>query len=172
MIIAALGCNIAWGIIDAVLYLMSCLDDRARVYLTVQASRRTATPEEGRRAVADALPEPLAAALSPDDLDAIRNRLSQLPHAPDRPRLTAEDMLGALCVALVVILSTFPVVLPFLFIDQVGLALRISNAIGIVLLFLCGYAFGRATGLRPWLTGLTMVALGTALVGVAIALGG
>jgi VIT1/CCC1 family predicted Fe2+/Mn2+ transporter len=81
-------------------------------------------------------------------------------------------MLGALCVALVVILSTFPVVLPFLFIDQVGLALRISNAIGIVLLFLCGYAFGRATGLRPWLTGLTMVALGTALVGVAIALGG
>jgi hypothetical protein len=47
---------------------MSCLDDRARVFLTVQASRRTATPEEGRRAVADALPEPLAAALSPDDL--------------------------------------------------------------------------------------------------------
>jgi VIT1/CCC1 family predicted Fe2+/Mn2+ transporter len=52
------------------------------------------------------------------------------------------------------------------------LALRVSNAVAIVMLFFCGYAFGYRSGLRPWATGLSMVALGGALVGVAIALGG
>jgi hypothetical protein len=41
-----------------------------------------------------------------------------------------------------------------------------------LMLFVCGYAFGRCAGFRPWATGLSMVAIGAALVGVAIALGG
>jgi hypothetical protein len=172
MIIGALGCNIAWGIIDAGIYLMGCLDDRARVFLTYRAVREAATAEEGRRAIAEAFPDSLTSVLSPDDLEPIRQRLSRLPQAPDRPRLSMEDMLGALGVAVLVILSTFPVVLPFLFVGDVGLALRISNAIGIALLFLCGYVFALATGTRPWPMGLTMIAIGGALVGIAIALGG
>ena len=42
-------------------------------------------------------------------------------------------------------LSTFPVVIPFIFMSNVGPALRVSNAIAIVMLFLTGYAFGRMT---------------------------
>ena len=52
------------------------------------------------------------------------------------------------------------------------LALRVSNVVAIVMLFFCGYAFGYRSGLRPWVTALSMVAVGGALVGVAIALGG
>jgi lipoprotein signal peptidase len=51
-------------------------------------------------------------------------------------------------------------------------AMRFSNGIAIVLLFVCGLAFGRVTGYRPWLTGILMVVLGCALVGATIALGG
>jgi hypothetical protein len=40
------------------------------------------------------------------------------------------------------------------------------------MLFLCGFIFGRYSGFRPVAMGLSMVALGGALVGVAIALGG
>jgi hypothetical protein len=40
------------------------------------------------------------------------------------------------------------------------------------MLFLCGYAFGICAGLRPWAMGLSMIAIGGALVGIAIALGG
>lgn len=50
--------------------------------------------------------------------------------------------------------------------------MRVSNAIAIALLFLCGYAFARVVGFRPWLSGLAMVVLGTILVGITIALGG
>ena len=42
----------------------------------------------------------------------------------------------------------------------------------VVMMFFCGYVFARCTGLHPWLTGLVMVAIGCAMVGVAIALGG
>jgi VIT1/CCC1 family predicted Fe2+/Mn2+ transporter len=68
--------------------------------------------------------------------------------------------------------STFPIVIPFILIGDARLALRFSNAVAIAMLFVCGYAFGRCAGFRPWATGLLMVAIGAALVGVAIALGG
>ena len=78
----------------------------------------------------------------------------------------------AAAICLWVFASTFPVVVPFLFIGEVQPALRLSNAIAIGMLFVCGYAFARGTGLRPWLTGLVMVAIGCAMVGVAVLLGG
>jgi len=53
-----------------------------------------------------------------------------------------------------------------------GPALRVSNAIAIVMLFVAGYAFGRMTGRHPWLVGISMVVLGLILVGLTIALGG
>jgi hypothetical protein len=40
------------------------------------------------------------------------------------------------------------------------------------MLFPCGYAYDNLTGLRPWLTGVYMVAIGAVLIGIAIALGG
>ena len=82
------------------------------------------------------------------------------------------EWLGALGVFLLVFLSTFPVVIPFLFMKNALLALRVSNAIAIVMLFATGYAFGRITGRRPWMMGIAMVILGAVLVGLTMALGG
>ena len=80
--------------------------------------------------------------------------------------------MGAVGVFLLVFLSTFPVVIPFLFMRNAVPALRVSNAIAIALLFLAGYAFGRMTGRRPMRAGIAMVILGSILVGVTITLGG
>jgi len=66
MIIGALGCNLAWGIIDAALYVMGCLEERGSNLLMLRAVRRSADPEEGRRLIVDALPEPLASVVSAD----------------------------------------------------------------------------------------------------------
>ena len=62
--------------------------------------------------------------------------------------------------------------MPFLFMQDVAAAMRVSNAIAIALLFLTGYAFGRAAGRRPWVMGLSMVVLGVVLVALTMALGG
>src|SRR5690349_16237363 len=39
MILGALGCNLAWGVIDAVLYLLGCLNERGRNYLVLRSVR-------------------------------------------------------------------------------------------------------------------------------------
>ena len=73
---------------------------------------------------------------------------------------------------LLVFLSTFPVVIPFLVMDSAVPALRLSNAIAGVMLFMAGYAYGRCVGRHPWLVGASMVLLGALLVALTMALGG
>ncbi|SRR5882724_8037693 len=172
MLIGALGCNLAWGIIDAVLYLMGCLAEKGRALRTFRAVRKAADPQKGQRLIANALPSVLASVLQPAELEAMRQRLNQLTEPPRHIRLRKDDWRGALGVFLLVFLSTFPVVIPFLFMSHARLALRVSNAIAILMLFWTGYAFGRITGPRPWAVGIGMVVLGAVLVSLTIALGG
>ncbi len=172
VLIGALGCNIAWGIIDGLLYLMGCLSEKGRGLRAWRALHQAVTPADAHRVVADALPPTVAAALGPAELESIRLKLAQLPDPPPRPRLGKDDWLGAVAVAVWVILTTFPVAIPFIFIDDVARAMRVSNAVAVALLFVTGYAFGRVAENRPWLTGIAMVGLGAGLVALTMALGG
>jgi hypothetical protein len=172
MLIGALGCNLAWGIIDGIFYLMSCLSEQGRGIRSLRALRKAAAPEAAHRVIAGALPPMVAAAFSPAEYESLRQKLVQLPEPASRLRLGKDEWLGALSVFFWVFLTTFPVTIPFIFMDDLGRAMRVSNAIAIVLLFVTGYAFGRVAEYRPWLTGLAMVVLGSALVGLTIALGG
>ncbi len=45
MLVGALGCNLAWGIIDAILYLMGCLAEKGRNLATFRPSRGRPTRE-------------------------------------------------------------------------------------------------------------------------------
>lgn len=172
MLIGVLGCNLAWGIIDGGMYLMARIAEKGRNILLMREVREAADRDKAHRAIADALPEPLAAAFQLDQLEATREGISRLPRVDLRPRLTGRDWLGAAGVCILVIVSTFPVVIPFLVVESATLALRVSNAIAIVMLFLCGFAFARYAGLNPWITGLIVLGVGVAEVGIAIALGG
>jgi uncharacterized membrane protein YedE/YeeE len=172
MLIGALGCNLAWGIIDAVFYLMACFSAHGHNILQLNAVRTIEDPEDAHRVIANALPPLVASVLSPAEFEVMRQRLSQLQEPPAHPRLSLNNWLGALGVFLIVFASTLPVVLPFIFVRDPRLALRTSNAVAVVLLFLVGYRFGHYAGHRPWRMGLAMVILGSALVGITISLGG
>ena len=171
MLIGALGCNLAWGIIDAVLYLMGGLADKARIVLGLRAARRASSREDAQRLLAGLLPEPVGAVVEPRDLAMIEERLRQLPE-PQIPRLDGEDWKGAIAVFLLVFLSTFPVAIPFLVIDSVMPAMRISNLVAVIMLFFTGFAFGRVTGRSAWAWGAAMVVLGATLAGLTMLLGG
>ena len=129
MLIGALGCNLAWGIIDGIFYLMGCLSEQGRGIRSLRTLRKAASPEEAHRVIADALPPLVAATLNPTDYESMRQKLVQLPEPPSRPRLGKDEWLGALAVFLWVFLITFPVALPFIFMHNPGPALRLSNAI-------------------------------------------
>ena len=172
MLIGALGCNVAWGIIDAMLYVMGCLAQKGQSLMTYLAVRKATDLQKAQRLIADALPPVVASILEPSELETMRRRLIQLPEPPERARLSKDDWLGSIGVFLIVFVSTFPVVIPFVVMRNVESALRVSNAIAIVMLFLTGHAFGSMTGRHPWLVGIAMVVLGSILVGMTIALGG
>jgi len=171
MFIGAIGCNAAWGIVDAVMYLLGALVERGRAMVLLRALR-AADPDGGRAMVADALPAAVAAALPPEQIEELRGKLVTLPETKRYPALTLTDFRGAIGVFLLVFLSTFPVVLPFAFIKSAHFALRISNGIAVTLLCIGGITLGRYAGLSPWRTALSLVAVGAMLVAITIALGG
>ena len=114
----------------------------------------------------------VATILGPAELEAIHQRLKQLPEPPERARLRKHDWLGALGVFVLVFLATFPVVIPFIFMQNAVPALRASNAVAITMLFMAGVAYGRCVGRHPWALGISMVLLGALLVALTMALGG
>ena len=172
MLVGAIGCNLAWALIDAIMYLMGCLVDRAADNRTMAKVLHAATPEEARAAIAARLPPLLESALTTDDLDRVHVALSKLPVAVNQAKLEKEDWLGAVAVSILVFGSTLPIVLPFLFVQDAQTALRVSNSTAVLMMLIAGYAFGRLVGYRPWLTAGSMVLLGCLLVGLTIALGG
>lgn len=172
MLIGALGCNIAWGIIDGVLYLMNSLAEKGRNLVAYRALRNATDPEKAQRIVANALPPLIASVVQPAELETMRQRLQQLPEPPDRVHLSSRDWAGALGVFLLVFLSTFPVAIPFIFMQNAPLAMRASNGIAVVMLFVAGFAYGRGVGRSPWGFGIGMVGLGGILVALTMALGG
>jgi hypothetical protein len=171
ILFAALGCNLAWGLVDAVMYLIRTLTERAR-NLTLLRRVRSAANHDAHAIIAEALPGRLGSVISAEGLEGIRQRLAALPEPPVRARLGWHDFGAAVGVFLLVVLATFPVVIPFIFITETALAMRVSNAVALVILFAAGYALGRHAGGSPWRTGLAMIAVGVALVLATIALGG
>jgi len=172
MLHAALGCNLAWGIVDAFMHLVRTITERGRSLTLVRAVRAARDAEAGRKLIEGSLSSAVATLVSETEIEAIRERIVALPAVPERPKLRPDDLLAAFGIFLIVVASTFPVALPFVFIEDAGTALFVSRAIAITMMFLAGLALGRYAGYGSWKTGAMMAGLGTVVVAVVVALGG
>ena len=132
LLIGMVGCNLAWGLVDAVMFLISALTERGHGLLTMRAVQAAPNPRRAHRIISGAVPPVVSSLLTTADLERFRRSLQRKHDLPARATLDREDWLGALAVFLLVFLSTFPLVIPFLLFDRVHLALRVSNAIAIV----------------------------------------
>jgi len=172
MFIAALGCNLAWGLVDAVMYLVRTVTDRGRLLTMIRSVRNAPDPASGRLLIERSLSRVASDLVSAAEIEAMRGRIVALTDLPARPTLNRGDFCAALAIFLIVVGATFPVVLPFALIDHVGMAKNVSRAVGVAMLFLGGMALGRHAGYGSWKVGLMMAGLGTALVVAINALGG
>jgi hypothetical protein len=134
VMLAALGCNVAWGLTDGVMYLVAILTARTRER-TLAAAQGRAVEQPGRR-------------------------------------LTGRDFRGALGVFILVTLSTFPLVVPFLVFRELAPALLASRIVAIVMLFAGGWLLAQHAGGGRWLAGFAMAAIGAVLLAALMALGG
>lgn len=169
---SALGCNLAWGLADAVMYLVRTVTNRGRWLTLVRAVKSATNPEAGRQLIEVSLSRTAARLVSQEGIEGIRERIVALSGVPERPGVRWGDLLGALGVFVIVVASTFLVVLPFIFIRDVGTAKAVSRATALVMLFFGGLALGRYAGYGSWRAGALMTGLGAALVAAIMALGG
>jgi hypothetical protein len=72
MRIGALGCNLAWGIVDGGLYLLARINERGGKNLTLRAIRQAPDADTAQRVIADALPAELASVLPAEQLEFMR----------------------------------------------------------------------------------------------------
>ena len=172
ILFAALGCNLAWGLVDAVMYLVRAQVSKGHDLDLLRAIRGSDDAARANALIVASLPAALRPVLPTEAVDAMRRSCARMPEPPARPPLDRRDIVAALAVFVVVVLSTFPVAIPFMLIDNTRLAMRVSNGTALVMLFAAGLTLGRHAGTGTWRTGLWMVGLGIALTAAIIALGG
>ena len=174
LLLAAIGCNVAWGIIDAVLYLMNCLTVRSGKMRLVEAVQRAPDTQTALDLIQDEIEPELQELLDREDAEALnRSILKHITQAQiTKTRLTKDDLYGALACFWLVFLSCLPAALPFLIFSRPLLALRVSNFLLIAILFFVGQKWAQYVGANRLVAGSVLVAIGLTLVGVAILLGG
>jgi hypothetical protein len=174
LLFATIGCNVAWGIIDAALMLFGTVFDRARLFRLGTAIATTPDDDAAVAIVAGELDEMLVPISTADQRRTLYHHVVTQVRRSQRqsPRLTRKDFYAAIAIFLSVFAASFPAALPFLLIDDPWIALRVSNALLIGILFWVGYRWAGYTHIHPMRAGLVLVAISVTLVAIAIPLGG
>ena len=174
LFISILGCNIAWAIVDGVMYVLTALFEQGRKTRLVRDVRAAPSDALALALIGDEFDDWLNWLLTTDQRGQFYRSLLTAVRQAERepPRMRREDLLGGIAVALVIVLATLPVVVPYLLVPDPNLAVRISNVVALMLVFLLGLRWGQLVGGRSLriATGLTL--LGIVLVLMTIALGG
>ncbi len=172
LFVTAIGCNLAWGLVDAVMYLVRTATGRGRQLSLAHAVRAAPDEERGRAIIRRELMAAFPRATTEAQVEAIRARVAAMTDLPARPELDGRDALAAIGIFFIVVAATFPVVLPFAFFADVETAKWTSRGLALAMLFLGGLGLGRYAGYGSWKVGLLMMGLGTALTVAIVALGG
>ena len=174
LLVAAIGCNIAWGIIDGALLILGRVFERGRAARIGQVIRRSGSEQDAIAAVASELGETLEPITSPGARESLyRDVVTRVQGAaPGQAGIRGDDWSAALAVFLLVFFASLPAALPFLVIEDPWIALRVSNALLIGLLFFAGFRWAGYTSINPWRAGIMLTVVGILLVAAAIALGG
>jgi VIT1/CCC1 family predicted Fe2+/Mn2+ transporter len=174
LLIATIGCNVAWGVIDGFFYVLGQVFERGRLRRLMQRVRHAPQQAEALGLVAGELDDILGRVTTAEERQGLYERIVGQLRAAEIPRngIRRNDVMGGIASFWLVFFASLPAAIPFLFITDAHFALRVSNLVLLGLLFWAGYAWARYTTARPAMTGLVFLLCGAALVAMAIALGG
>ena len=174
-LLGAIGCNIAWGIIDAVLYMMNSTFDRNRYIRFVRSLASSSDETKALDAIRGELDPYLAPVTRAEDREQLYRSVRDAVTSgklPERTGLLRHDVMGAIEVFCMALLAALPAVLPLALIGSPWVALRVSNLLVVAMLFVAGYRWAKYVDASPWRAGLGLMGIGLAMVAVAIPLGG
>jgi VIT1/CCC1 family predicted Fe2+/Mn2+ transporter len=174
LFVGILGCNLAWAIVDGVMYTLTSLFERGRKARLAREVRKASTDELALQQIGAELDGPLMELTTPQERVEVHRWVLEVLRRgqPEAPGVRREDLLGAVAVALVIAVATLPMLLPYLLFPNPSRAVRISEFIGLTQLFLLGLWWGRVVGAKPFRIAVGLTVLGMLLVLITLVLGG
>jgi hypothetical protein len=169
---AALGCNVAWGLVDAIMYLMNVAIERGHSITVIKKIHDAKSEDEAGKILKDEIQPGIAVLMSEKELGELSMRFKNLPMPAKRNVITGIDLWAGVQIFMLVFLCTFPVAIPFGIFDNLEIAMRVSNGVALLLLFIGGFVLAKYAGFRPGLTAIVYTLIGVALVAITMALGG
>jgi hypothetical protein len=169
---AALGCNVAWGLVDAIMYLMNVAIERGHAISVIKKIHASNNSLESGQILKDEVQPAIAGLMTDQELSDLSNRLKKLPVPSKTNVITGTDLIAGLQIFMLVFLCTFPVAIPFGIFDNLEVAMRASNGVALLLLFIGGFMLAKYAGFRPGITAIVYTLIGVALVALTMALGG
>jgi hypothetical protein len=174
LFIGIFGCNLAWALVDGVMFVLTALFERGRQARVVRDVLQAPSEETALQRIGEELDGPLLSLTTAVERSRIHRAVLQLARraTAEPPRVRPDDLLGGLAVALIIVLATLPVVVPFLLVPNPEVAVRVSNWVALSELFLLGAWWGRLIGGSALRIGAGLTVVGVVLVLITIALGG
>jgi hypothetical protein len=174
LLVAAIGCNIAWGIIDGIMYVMNCMTERSVKARLIRAIQSAPQPHGALDVIRDEVEPELESLAGSEDREAFYRAMVKHLSRSGAPKTGLEkaDFYGGLACFWLVFVSCLPAAAPFLIFSDPVRALRVSNFLLLAMLYVVGRKWAAYANTNRLVAGLAMVAVGLLLVGVAIALGG
>ncbi len=174
LLIAILGCNLAWGIVDGVMFVMLSLFERGRKARLVHRVLSSPTEEAALGMIGEEFDDRLELLTSPEERREFYRRILEVARRTrlEPPRIRRDDILGGIAVSIIIMLATLPIVVPFILVSNPTLAVRLSNLIALILQFWLGCWWGRTVGANPLRIGAGVTSVGVILVLITVVLGG
>jgi VIT1/CCC1 family predicted Fe2+/Mn2+ transporter len=175
IIIAALGCNIAWGLADAFMYVFSELFDRGKYSRLIATIKNTQDEEAAMTIISKELEADILQSLSEDERKSVCSSVFKNVASiqPEKVRLSKDDIAGAFVCFLLTFFSAFLAVIPFFLpVFNLGIKILLSRVISMIMLFGIGYQYAKHTGRNKMMTAVVMVILGFIINIVIFFLGG
>lgn len=171
---SVLGCILAWALIDAIIFVMNRMFDRSRTAWLIEGVQNAADEQHGLAIIRKELDPKLTAISSEEERMRLYRDIFRNLKTATVPKTTiqSEEIGVALVTFFLVMFSTVPALLPFLFFKDRYVALPISNGLLLTMLFFVGYCWARHAKTSPWPTGLVVMMIGLTMVGIAKLLGG
>ena len=169
---AALGCNVAWGLVDAIMYLMNVAIERGHAIAVINKIHAANRPNEAGQILKGEMQPAIANLLTTAELNDLSGRFKKLPAPSRKYIITGADLWAGVQIFLLVFLCTFPVAIPFGIIDDLSLAMRVSNGVALTLLFIGGFMLAGYAGFNRLITAILYMLIGVLLVAITMALGG
>ena len=182
IILAALACCIAWGITDGLFYVWERSSILRQENHVIRLSRSESQGESAVSLVGDELDDTILRYIPREKrLDLYRKLVQYLSGAQEGNRMSLRDtatiVLGtsllSLGAGLVVVVPFFLGSFPVLHLGDAEIALKVSNLLGILLLFGVGvYRAVRRDLASKIISGFGTALIGIIIAGITIALGG